>query len=143
MIDTMTAPRRATFARLRLSRRARALGLTGLLATTGSLHFLAPKPFVAIVPRRLPFPAELVAISGAVELAAAALLAVPRTRSLGGLLAAATFVAVLPANVSMALRSGARRPTWYRVAVWARLPLQVPLVVGALSVVRRPLLPRG
>lgn len=126
---------------LRTSRRARSLGLAALLTTTGSLHFVVPAPFVAIVPRRLPYREELVAASGVAEVAAAMLLVVPRTRSLGGLLAAATFVAVFPANVSMALRSG-RRPAWYRAAVWARLPLQVPLVLGALSVVRRPLLGR-
>ena len=73
------------------------------------------------------------AASGVAELTCAALLARRSTRRIAGLLTAATFVAVFPANVSMALRSG-RRPPWYRVIAWLRLPGQLPLVVWALRV---------
>ncbi len=97
------------------------------------LHFSHPAPFVSIVPRSLPQPELLVALSGVAELTCAALIAHPRTRRIGGLGAAALFAAVFPANVSMALRS-TRRPRWYRVVVWARLPLQVPLVAWAWQV---------
>ncbi|SDO22133.1 Uncharacterized membrane protein [Nakamurella panacisegetis] len=101
--------------------------LIALFAGSGVLHFRRPRPFVGIVPKMLPRKEELVAISGAVELASAVLLAVPRTRRIGGLLSAALLIAVFPANVSMALRSG-NRPLWFRIAAWARLPLQVPLI---------------
>jgi len=111
------------------------LFLIVLLSTSGVMHFVRPAPFVAIVPKALPRRAELVAISGAAELGCAALLAVPATRRVGGPLTAALFAAVFPANISMALRSGSR-PTWYRLAAWARLPLQVPLVLWALRVGR-------
>lgn len=104
--------------------------LIALLGVSGILHFVRPGPFVAIVPRRLPGKKELVCVSGAAELACAAMLAVPATRAIGGATAAALFVAVFPANVSAALRGG--KPAWYRVALWARLPLQIPLVVWAL-----------
>lgn len=110
-----------------------ALGLAAILGGAGVLHFARPEPFVAIVPRSLPAPAALVAISGVAELACAGLLAFPSTRKAGGLAAAAVFVGVFPANVSMALRARGR-PAWYRALVWARLPVQVPLVVGALRV---------
>ncbi|MET0965901.1 MAG: hypothetical protein ABWZ02_05860 [Nakamurella sp.] len=105
--------------------------LISILTASGVLHFLKPGPFVSIVPRMLPRRAELVAISGAAELVCAGLLAVPRTRHIGGPITAALFAAVFPANVTMALHSG-RRPTWYRVVLWLRLPLQVPLVLWAL-----------
>ena len=118
------------------SRRNRALGLAALLTVTGTLHFAVPAPFIAIVPTRLPHKAGLVAVSGIAELVSATLLAGPRTRSIGGLVAAAILVAVFPANISMALRSSGRRPV-YRIVAWARLPLQVPLVAWALSVVGR------
>lgn len=111
------------------------LFLIAILSTSGVLHFLRPGPFIAIVPRSLPRRAELVAISGAAELACAGMLAHRATRAWGGPITAALFAAVFPANVSMALRSGAR-PPWYRAALWLRLPLQVPLVLWALRVGR-------
>jgi hypothetical protein len=78
----------------------------------------------------------LVYASGLAELACAAGLAVPRTRRLAGWATAALFVVVFPANVQMALSSGARSDA-YQVGVWARLPVQIPLIVWAASVARR------
>jgi uncharacterized membrane protein len=46
------------------------------------------------------------------------------------------FVVVFHANVTMALDS-ADRSALYRSLVWARLPLQVPLVIWAVSIARR------
>ncbi len=111
------------------------LFLIAILSMSGVLHFGRPGPFIAIVPRSLPRRAELVAISGAAELACAGMLAYPAARGIGGPITAALFVAVFPANVSMALRSGARSP-WYRAVLWLRLPLQIPVVLGALRVGR-------
>ena len=116
------------------------LFLVALLTTSGVLHLVRPGPFVSIVPRSLPRRAELVAISGAAELVCAALLAHPAGRAIGGPASAALFAAVFPANVSMALRSGSR-PLWYRVLLWARLPLQIPLVTWSLRIGRHPLDP--
>jgi len=109
-----------------------AVALTAVLATSGTLHFLSPRAFVAIVPKRLPAKEALVAVSGAAELACAALLLHPRTRRAGGVATATLFAAVFPANVSMALRS-TRRSWRYRVLAWARLPLQLPLIGWALA----------
>jgi uncharacterized membrane protein len=109
--------------------------LAGLLATSATLHFLRPKPFISMVPRSLPRPDLLVAVSGAAELGCAALIAVPCLRPFGGVAAAIVFVAVFPANVSMAMRSG-HRARWYQVIAWLRLPLQLPLVMWALRVAR-------
>lgn len=111
------------------------LFLIAILTTSGVMHFVRPGPFISIVPKMLPRRAELVAISGAAELVCAGLLAVPRTRRFGGPITAALFAAVFPANVSMALRSQSR-PTWYRVGLWLRLPLQIPLVLCSLRVGR-------
>lgn len=104
--------------------------LIALLGGSGVLHFLRPGPFVAIVPQSLPAPLSLVYLSGAVELAGAALMSRPRTRTLGGAISAALLVGVFPANVSMALTSRGRPPL-YRAVTWLRLPLQVPLVKWA------------
>lgn len=112
----------------------RALRLAALLAASGTAHFATPKPYDSIVPRALPGPARSwTYASGAAELAVAAALVIPRTRRLGGLAAAALFVGVFPANVQMA-RDWRNRPPLLRAAAYARLPLQVPLVVSALRV---------
>jgi uncharacterized membrane protein len=124
--------------RTRLGSRARSASpyvLAGLLTVTGSLHFISPRPYAAIVPARLPAPTTLVYASGVVELLCAAGLAVPRTRRLAGWATAMLFVAVFPANVSMALGSSGRSDA-YQAGVWARLPLQIPLIAWALSVTR-------
>jgi uncharacterized membrane protein len=107
------------------------------LTVTGSLHFLTPRPFVAIVPRRLPGRRGLVQLSGAVELACAAGLAVRSTRRLAGWVVTVLFVAVFPANVQMALDAQRKpRSTAYRAATWLRLPVQLPLVLWARAVAR-------
>jgi len=114
----------------------RALALAGLLATSGFAHFIAPRPFDAIVPTSLPgSPRAWTYLSGVAEIATAVALATPRTRRMGGLAAAALFLGVFPANVKMA-RDWHDRPLPYRVAAYARLPLQVPLVCWGLRVAR-------
>ncbi len=104
--------------------------MIALLGGSGALHLIRPDPFVTIVPRSMPAAKELVYLSGVAELACAALMGMPVTRRWGGSLAAALLVAVFPANVSMALQARGR-PPWYRIAAWARLPLQAPLVAWA------------
>ncbi|MQA14902.1 MAG: hypothetical protein GEV09_12220 [Pseudonocardiaceae bacterium] len=111
--------------------------LAGTVATTGVLHFVAPQPFDMIVPRSLPGPPRRgwTHLSGAAELAVAVMVAAPRTRRLGGLAAAALFVAVFPANVQLAL-DWRRRPLPHRLVAYGRLPLQLPLVLWALHASR-------
>lgn len=109
--------------------------LAGLLTVTGTLHFVVPKVFASIIPPQLPARFPLVYASGASELACAVGLAVPRTRRVAGWATALLFVSVFPANVQMALDAGDRSAA-YRAATYARLPMQVPLVLWALSVAR-------
>jgi uncharacterized membrane protein len=112
--------------------------LAGLLAGAGFAHFLAPRPFDAIVPRVLPgSPRTWTYLSGAAELVVAATVAQPRTRRTGGALAAVLFTAVLPANFLMAV-DWRSRPAPLRAVAYARLPLQVPLVLWGLRVAERP-----
>jgi uncharacterized membrane protein len=112
------------------------LALAALLAAAGTMHFVRPQPFDDIVPRALPGRARTwTYASGLVELTCAALVAVPRTRRVGAALTAATFVGVFPANIQAAVDH--RPPHPLGVAMWARLPLQVPLVIWALRNARR------
>lgn len=112
-----------------------ALPLAALLGTAGSLHFAKPEFFDAIVPDWMPGEKRTTTlISGAAEIAVAALIAIPRTRRLGGQLAALTFAAVFPANIQAALDGGMTQvppPLNSAAAAWARLPLQIPLIAWA------------
>ncbi|MFD8725333.1 DoxX family protein [Streptomyces sp. NPDC059629] len=110
--------------------------LAGLLAAAGVSHFAAPKQFDATIPRALPGPPRAWTYgSGAVELALAAGIALPRSRAVAARAAAAFFVGVFPANVQMAV-DWQKRPRPLRTAALARLPLQIPLVLWARGVAR-------
>lgn len=116
-------------------RRASPFLLASLLTVTGVSHFAVPKAYAAIVPPQLPWAYGLVYASGVAELACAAGLAAPRTRRAAAWASAALLVAVFPANVQMALDAGGRSDA-YRWGTYARLPVQVPLLLWAVSVGR-------
>ncbi|KAB2351421.1 DoxX family protein [Actinomadura rudentiformis] len=110
--------------------------LAAFIAGAGATHFLAPWPYDAIVPSRLPGKARTwTYLSGAAELAVAAAVAHPKTRRKGALAAAALFAAVFPANVKMA-RDWRHRALPLRAVVYGRLPVQAPLIAWALLVAR-------
>jgi len=106
--------------------------LAGLMVFAGVMHFVTPEVYVRIVPRWLPAPAALVAISGACEILCGVGLLVPGTRRWAAWGLIALLVAVFPANVNMALNHlpfGRQKvPAW---ALWARLPLQAVLIAWA------------
>jgi uncharacterized membrane protein len=117
-----------------------ALALAALLFGSGVLHFVVPKPYDSIVPHKLPGRARTYTyVSGVAELGVAAALAVPRTRRLGGRLAAALFVAVFPANMQFTADSLSSSKAGWPVKLISvlRLPLQIPLITTALAVSRR------
>lgn len=110
--------------------------MAGLFGVLGTLHFVRPKPFEAIVPKPLPRKRELVYVSGVAELACAAGLLHPRTRRTAGLVSAVLLTAVFPANVQMALDLNRKGSTAAKAAGVARLPLQAPLIRAALKAAR-------
>lgn len=115
-------------------------GLAGFLTFMTALHVLRPELFLSMIPRWVPGDRETVHdLATAAEGLSAALLWSRRTRRPGGALAAATFIAVFPANVDAAVQGGYRGlPGWLggRAAAVARLPLQLPLVWWAIRVMR-------
>ncbi len=106
-------------------------GLCALMGVSGILHLVAPAPYRRIVPHALRSHAgALVAISGLGEIACTACLLVPATRRAGSLLTAVLLVAVFPANIQMALD---QRDNRHAIVTWLRLPIQLPLILWALS----------
>lgn len=106
--------------------------LVALLGSAGVLHFAQPRFFLGMIPRELPGSREAWNVAaGVAELSAASLLAVPRTRRLGGALAFATLAFVWPGNWKAAIEGGYRgvpEPWGGAVAAWVRVPLQLPLL---------------
>ncbi len=111
--------------------------LAALLLVMGVLHFVMPKPFMRIVPPILGHARFWTYASGVAELLSGGLLLAGRTRHLGGWAAAATIVAVYPANVWMAIDAG-KPDNPAAIGAWVRLPFQVPLVAWALKIARQP-----
>ncbi|TDZ89721.1 DoxX family protein [Mycobacteroides salmoniphilum] len=110
--------------------------LAAVLLGVGVVHFVAPKPFDAIVPTELPGEARFYTYaSGVAELGTGALLLAPKTRKLGGTIAALLFIAVFPANINM-VRLWWNKPLPLKLGAIARLPLQIPMITEALKVRR-------
>jgi uncharacterized membrane protein len=115
-----------------MARARAALGVTFLL--TGALHFLRPRPYIAIMPRYLPAHRELVFASGVAEMAGGA--GVLAGKRLGGWWLIATLVAIFPANVEMAVHAE-RFPRIPEPLLWARLPAQGVLIAWVWRVALR------
>ena len=110
--------------------------LGAFFLAAGSLHFLKPKPYVAIVPDRLPRKLEIVYASGVAEIAGGALVLPERTRRAAGWWLIATLVTVFPANVKMAVQADRFRSV-PEPLLWARLPLQALLIAWVWRVAAR------
>ena len=110
--------------------------LAGMLAAAGVMHFVAPTFFDRIIPPALPGSARTYTrVSGAVALVIAGMLAASPSRRLGATLAAAFFIAVIPAKVQLALNwFGSDESTFaMKVAAIVQFPWQIPLVTEALK----------
>ena len=95
----------------------------------GTLHFVRPRPYQAIVPPYVPHPREVVAVSGAAEIVGGVSALSGRAPTFTRWWLTALLVAVFPANLHMALNPdqvrGLSVPHWL---LWARLPLQPAFV---------------
>lgn len=98
----------------------------------GTAHFTATEAFAAIVPPPLPFKREIVWLTGAMELVFALGLLIPKTRRLTGWLLSAFLLAVLPANIYMALAHIPMGALDSPAALWGRVALQFPLIALVL-----------
>ena len=118
--------------------------LRGLLAVTfvaaGAKHFISPSAYASVMPPYLPNHRELVAISGACEMAGGVGVLLPQPlRRWAGWGLVALLIAVFPANIEIARRgatfgSTQIAPIWG----WLRLPFQALLIAWALFATKPP-----
>jgi uncharacterized membrane protein len=100
-----------------------------LFISAGIGHWIAPAPFVRIVPSFLPNPTALVFVSGIAEVAGGLGVLLMSTRRFAGWGLIALLVAVFPANIEMLRDAVARHASvWWQAALWLRLPIQPALI---------------
>ena len=101
----------------------------------GIMHFVQVDVFAAIVPPLLPFPKLIVWVTGLMEFVFAAGLVMSKYRKASGFWLAPYLLAVLPANIYMAMYNIPLGETVASPAVlWVRVALQFPLIALILWV---------
>lgn len=107
--------------------------LAAFFFVAGLIHFRLDDAFARIVPPMLPFPVAIVWITGVMELVFAAALIAKWRLPLTGLLLSAYLLAVLPANIYMAIAGIPLGETALSpAALWFRVALQFPLIALVL-----------
>lgn len=106
--------------------------VVGAFLASGVVHLVRPQTFEPLMPDWVPAHRELIYASGVAELLCAAGLLLAPTRRAAGLASAAVLLGVYPGNLKMAVDASRTPSTAYKVAAFGRLPLQLPLIRGAL-----------
>ena len=95
----------------------------------GIVHLRSPAAFLPIVPDWVPWPREVVLVTGLLEIAGAVALLIPRLRWLAAIMLAAYAVAVFPANIKHAVDqvdiAGLPSGWWYHGPRFALQPILV------------------
>ena len=117
--------------------------LRGVLAVSiiivGITHFLRPEQYARIVPPQLPYPVELVYISGFFEILGGIGLLIPFVSVAAAWGLIALFIAVFPANINMTLNNIPIEGIPHNQALyWARLPFQAVLIAWAWWYTKKP-----
>ncbi len=116
-------------------------GLAAFFAFAGTMHFVVPRSYEAMMPPSLPNHREAVVVSGLAEIAGGVAVLSPSTRGFARWWLLALLLAVFPANAHMAVNPEQVRgldlkriPRW---ALWARLPLQPLAMLWVWRATRR------
>ena len=108
--------------------------MSAMLGFTGTMHFLQPRGYDRLIPESLPGTARQWTLgSGVAEFLVAGLVAVPRTRRLGGRVATLLFIGVYPANLKMAW-DFRNKSAKHRAISLARLPMQAGLIAWSENI---------
>ncbi|GGX65932.1 hypothetical protein GCM10011309_15270 [Litorimonas cladophorae] len=95
----------------------------------GVMHFVKVDDFAAIVPPLLPFPKLIVWVTGLMEIAMGVMLLCPHFRANVGVVLGLFLLAVLPANIYMAMAGiGFDDAVASPAALWGRVAFQFPLI---------------
>jgi uncharacterized membrane protein len=114
--------------------------LAGIFVVGGALHFLSTQTYLRLMPPQVPYPQELVYLSGIIESGLGIMLLIPKTGRIAAWALIHTLIAIFPANIYGAVTSGTDHPAMPGVPVvlaWLRLPVQFLLIAWAYLYTRR------
>jgi uncharacterized membrane protein len=106
--------------------------LAGGFIASGTVHLVKPEVWEPLMPDWVPMHHEVIIASGVAEIVCAAGLLFPPTRKIAGLASAALLAGVYVGNVKMALDASKSKNLPLKVAAFARLPMQFPMLRAAL-----------
>jgi uncharacterized membrane protein len=104
--------------------------LSAFFVVAGLMHFVIPDRYTGIMPPWIPYPLQMVYVSGVAEMLGGIGLLVPAVRRAAGVGLIILLIAVFPANVQMladAVQSGSSLA--YSALLFLRLPLQPLFIV--------------
>lgn len=106
-------------------------GLAVFFIVAGLNHFRTPSFYLPMMPAYMPAHDLLIALSGMMEIAGGIATLVPRLRRVAGWFLTLLLLAILPANIEMAVHPELfpAVPQW---ALYLRLPFQIVLIGWAL-----------
>lgn len=107
------------------------------MVVAGLNHFFNTEFLLRMMPPMLPYPLELVYLSGVLEILVGILLLIPRLTRFAAWGCVLLFIAVFPANLYMAMapEKFSDFPRW---ALYLRLPLQILPILWAYVYTRPP-----
>jgi uncharacterized membrane protein len=110
--------------------------VVGAFLASGTVHLVKPEVFEPLMPSWVPAHRQVVVGSGIAELVCAVGMVLRPTRRAAARARAALRGGVFPGNVHMALDALKGENRALQAAALARLPLQLPLIRGALRAAR-------
>jgi len=121
-----------------LANRTSARALAAVFTFAGTMHFIRPEAYEAIMPPYVPAHKEMVVLSGIGEIVGGVSALFPRLHPFTRWWLIALLIAVFPANVHMAINPDDIKglpdiPQW---ALWLRLPIQLAFLVWVVKATR-------
>ena len=107
----------------------------------GAAHFFATDMFASVTPSWVPYPREVVLLTGVTDIAGALGLIWPRTRRIAGYALMLYCVCVLPVHIEM-VQHADRFADINPAILWARLLFQ-PVLIWIIWVISKPPPPRA
>jgi uncharacterized membrane protein len=104
-----------------------------MMVFTSIGHFIYTRGMAMMLPSFIPFKKEIVYITGVLEIASAAGLLIPATRTITAWLLIIFFIVLTPANINAAIKHLNMEKGTYDGSgpryLWFRMPLQVLFIV--------------